>query len=69
MEPCVLAGCPLGGVILDPFMGSGTVAVVAHRLHRQSIGCELNQDYVKVAMERMRAAGATVEFPAGEGAA
>lgn len=42
---CIMAGCPAGGVVLDPFMGSGTVAEVALSLGRRFIGCELNPEY------------------------
>jgi DNA modification methylase len=45
IEPCILAGAPVGGIVLDPFMGSGTTAQVAQNLSRQYIGCELNTDY------------------------
>ena len=45
VKPCVLAGCPVGGVVLDPFFGSGTVGMVAESLGRQWIGCELNEQY------------------------
>jgi DNA modification methylase len=45
IEPCILAGAPVGGLVLDPFMGSGTTAQVAQNLGRQYIGCELNTDY------------------------
>jgi len=41
VEPCILAGCPEGGVVLDPFAGSGTVGAVAQRLGRRSIGFEI----------------------------
>ena len=54
IEPCVLAGCPEGGIILDPFGGSGTVALVARRYRRYSILCELNKDYFDVAVERYK---------------
>ena len=53
VEPCILAGCPEGGIVLDPFFGSGTVGVVAQRLGRQWIGCELNPEYVKIAEQRI----------------
>jgi DNA modification methylase len=46
ISPCVLAGSAAGGIVLDPFMGSGTTAQVATDLGRQFIGCELNHDYV-----------------------
>jgi DNA modification methylase len=45
IEPCILAGCPPGGVVLDPFGGSGTTAGVALRHGRNAILCELNPDY------------------------
>jgi DNA modification methylase len=45
IEPCILAGAPVGGVVLDPFMGSGTTAQVAQNLGRKYLGCELNIDY------------------------
>ncbi len=52
IEPCILAGAPAGGIVLDPFMGSGTTAQVAQDLGRQYIGCELNQDYEPLQKER-----------------
>jgi DNA modification methylase len=55
IEPCILAGAPIGGTVLDPFMGSGTTAVVAERLGRQWIGCELNAQYADIAYERIAA--------------
>jgi DNA modification methylase len=45
IEPCIMAGAPIGGIVLDPFMGSGTTAQVAQNLGRQYLGCELNPDY------------------------
>ena len=45
IQPCILAGAPVGGVVLDPFMGSGTTAQVAQDLGRQYLGCELNLAY------------------------
>ena len=45
IEPCILAGAPAGGIVLDPFMGSGTTAQVAQALGRQYLGCELNPSY------------------------
>ena len=45
IEPCILAGAPIGGIVLDPFMGSGTTAQVAQDLGRKYLGCELNIDY------------------------
>jgi DNA modification methylase len=52
IEPCILAGAPLGGIVLDPFMGSGTTAQVAQDLGRQYIGCELNPEYGKLQKKR-----------------
>jgi DNA modification methylase len=45
IEPCILAGAPVGGIVLDPFIGSGTTAQVAQHLGRKYLGCELNRDY------------------------
>lgn len=45
VEPCILAGCPVGGTVIDPFGGSGTTGFVADRLGRNAILCELNPDY------------------------
>lgn len=45
VEPCLLAGCPVGGTVLDPFLGSGTTAEVAQQLNRNCIGIELNRNY------------------------
>jgi DNA modification methylase len=53
IEPCILAGCPEGGIVLDPFMGSGTTAHTALRAGRQYIGCELNPEYIKLASQRL----------------
>ena len=54
IEPCVLAGCPVGGVVLDPFVGSGTTLLVATRRHRRSIGIELNPEYIKIAERHLK---------------
>jgi len=53
--PCVLAGCPVGGTVLDPFNGSGTTGLVALQQDRNYIGCELNPDYVKLTWDRIGA--------------
>lgn len=55
------AACPPGGVVLDPFAGSGTTTVVARRLGRQAGGLEVHEDYAKVARERISADEAQVE--------
>lgn len=51
--PCIIGGCPKDGIVLDPFMGSGTTGVVAKRNHRNYIGIELNPDYKKIAERRI----------------
>ena len=53
IRTCIEAGCPPDGVILDPFMGSGTTAVVTKELGRNYFGIELNSDYVKIAEKRI----------------
>jgi DNA modification methylase len=54
IKPCILAGCPAGGVVLDPFAGSGTTGAVALGLGRSAILIELNPDYVKLIEKRCR---------------
>ena len=53
IHPCILAGCPEGGVVLDPFGGSGTTAQVAIENRREAILCELNPEYVKIIEKRL----------------
>ena len=53
IEPCILAGAPVGGIVLDPFMGSGTTAQVAQSLGRQYLGCELNPEYEALQNKRL----------------
>lgn len=53
VEPCILAGCPKGGTVLDPFAGSGTSGVVAKRLGRNFIGIDVNGDYCRMAEDRI----------------
>lgn len=50
---CIKAGCPEGGIILDPFMGAGTTALVAKKLKRNYIGIELNEKYIAIANKRL----------------
>ena len=52
IEPCILAGCPEGGVVLDPFNGSGTTGEVCRRLGRRYVGIELNEEYCELAAKR-----------------
>jgi DNA modification methylase len=53
IEPCILAGAPVGSVVLDPFMGSGTTAQVAQTLGRKYLGCELNTAYQPLQNKRL----------------
>lgn len=53
IEPCILAGCPPGGTVLDPFGGSGTTAGVAIKHGRNAILCELNPDYAALVKARV----------------
>ena len=46
VEPCILAGCPTDGIVLDPFCGSGTTVMVAKRLGRRGIGLDLSYSYL-----------------------
>jgi DNA modification methylase len=50
---CILAGCPEGGIVLDPFSGAGTTLLVASRLGRDGIGIELNPEYVEMSQRRI----------------
>ena len=52
-ETCILAGCPKGGVVLDPFFGSGTTGLAAKALNRRYIGIELNSEYCALARARI----------------
>lgn len=51
--PCIKAGCPSNGLVLDPFMGAGTTALVARKLGRNYIGYELNPEYIAIAERRL----------------
>jgi DNA modification methylase len=53
IEPCVLAGCPEGGTVLDPFGGSGTTGLVASKHNRNAVLCELNEGYIDIAEKRL----------------
>lgn len=58
IEPCILAGCPKDGVVLDPFFGAGTVGLVAKKHGRKWIGIELNPEYAAMAEKRIGGCGA-----------
>ncbi len=60
VEPCIKAGCPEGGTVLDPFAGSGTTLAVAAELGRSAIGCELNPEYIRLAERRIKDARSSV---------
>jgi len=53
IEPCIKAGSEEGDIVLDPFMGSGTTAVVSKSLGRHYIGCELHEEYGKLIQKRL----------------
>lgn len=53
VRPCIMAGCPVGGTVLDPFFGAGTTGLVANQLGRNCIGVELNPEYATIAAERL----------------
>lgn len=50
---CIKAGCPEGGIVLDPFMGAGTTGLVARKLNRNFVGIELNPEYIEIAESRL----------------
>jgi site-specific DNA-methyltransferase (adenine-specific) len=52
-ETCIRAGCPTGGTVLDPFGGAGTTGLVADRLQRDAVLCELNPEYIQIAKRRI----------------
>lgn len=56
VKPCILAGCPKDGIVIDPFCGSGTTGLVALQYGRQFIGIELNPEYVEMAKKRIKPA-------------
>jgi DNA modification methylase len=54
IKPCILAGSEEGDLILDPFMGSGTTALVSNYLNRDYIGCELNKNYSELITKKLK---------------
>ena len=65
VEPCVLAGSKVGDTVLDPFMGSGTVGLVAGKNGREFIGIELNPDYADLARGRLNCFQPVMDFSNG----
>lgn len=65
IEPCILAGCPPGGMVLDPFGGSGTTGLVAAKHGRSATLIELNPEYAEMASERLMEATAQADLLAG----
>lgn len=63
IEPMILAGCPPGGIVLDPFGGSGTTAMVANRLGRRAIYIDANEAYAAQALRRISAARSRGDAP------
>ena len=53
IEPCILAGSPQGGMVLDLFVGSGTTMVAAIKNHRNGIGIDINSKYLEIAINRI----------------
>jgi DNA modification methylase len=62
IRPCILAGCPKGGLVLDPFLGAGTTAMVAKQEGRQYVGFELNPAYIEIAERRIASVPDELEF-------
>ena len=68
IKPCILAGCRVGGVVLDPFFGSGTTGRVAESLGRKYIGIELNPEYIEIGLRRTNNVQLTLDgFLFGQG--
>lgn len=61
IKPCILAGSRKGGIVLDPFFGSGTTGRVAESLNREYIGIELNPEYVEIGKRRTNNVQMTLE--------
>lgn len=54
VKPCILAGCPQDGIVLDPFFGAGTTGVAALELGRQYLGIEINPAFCEIAEKRLK---------------
>ena len=53
VRPCIIAGCPMDGTVLDPFSGAATTALVARDHFRSAIGIELSEEYLQIAVDRL----------------
>lgn len=53
IEPCILAGCPKNGLVMDPFFGAGTTGFVANKNSRKFVGLEINPEYAEIAKDRL----------------
>lgn len=62
ITPCIKAGCPKGGTVLDPFMGAGTTAIVAYEWGCNYIGIELNKEYCNIAEKQIKEYTAQIRF-------
>jgi site-specific DNA-methyltransferase (adenine-specific) len=67
IEPCILAGCPVGGTVLDPFGGSGTTAGVAVAHGRKAILCELSSEYAQLIPDRVARVAAAIRGRKSQG--
>lgn len=67
IRPCIRAGCPANGIVIDPFMGSGTTACVCIEENRNYLGIELNHKYIKIAENRIRSTERAGVIDFGEG--
>ena len=64
IEPCILAGCPKDGVVLDPFIGSGTTAIVAYKHNRKFLGIELSEKYLsEITIPRVKKENKQLKLP------
>ena len=54
IEPCIIAGSPVGGTVLDPFVGSGTTGVAAVSHGRNFVGIDINAEYCEISSERLK---------------
>ena len=62
IRPCILAGCPQSGTVLDPFAGAGTTGLVCVQEGRRFIGAELNPEYAEIARARIAKSCAQPDF-------